>query len=304
MSNSSLAAVRAAFGDTQERGASKEQFTSNYYPFWNMKPGQRCVIRFLPDLDRSNPRGFLVEKTTHTLDINGSKKTVPCLTMYDEDCPICKVSQQFYKNEDKVNGKKYWKKRQYLAQCLVVEDPLPADPQTGETFQGKVTAISLGFQIYNIIKEAFADEDAFEGLPYSVDGGYDFVIKKTEQGEYSTYTTGTKFMNKQRHLTEEEISAADEGSVELKSLLPRHPTLEKVEALLNADLNGGDVEDSVPAKRTPTAAPAKATPNPFVDDDEVNSQLSTAAAASSGDSDDVDAMLATIRARRQAKSGS
>ena len=69
----------------------------------------------------------------HNLEINGDRKSVPCLSMYGEDCPICAVSSAYYKAEDKENGKKYWKKKQHIAQALIVEDPLPADEATQET---------------------------------------------------------------------------------------------------------------------------------------------------------------------------
>lgn len=306
MSNSKLAALKAAFGKSENEGGQREQFVNNYYPFWNMKPGQKTVIRFLPDLDQSNARGFLVEKLFHNLMINGQKKTVPCLTMYGEDCPVCKISQEYYKAKDDINGKKYWKKKQYIAQVLVVEDPLPADAVTGEKHEGKVRYIALGYQLYNIIKEAFASEDdPLEEIPYNFEGGYDFVIKKTEQGEYASYTVGTKFLSKQRSLTEDELAAADEGMIELNTLLPKNPGVEKVQAMLDADLNGGsytengfdekpaaparkpaavsDSDDYTPPARTSTSKPA-AEPTESVE--------------SAGGSSDVDAMLAAIRARR------
>lgn len=309
MSNAKLAALKAAFGKPDNEGGQREQFQNNYYPFWNMKSGQKAVIRFLPDLDSSNARGFLVEKVFHNLTINGQKKTVPCLTMYGEDCPICKLSQAYYKEKDEVNGKKYWKKKQYIAQAIIVEDPLPADETTGETHQGKVRYVALGYQLYNIIKEAFASEDdPLEAIPYEFENGYDFVIKKTEQGEYASYTVGTKFLSKQRSLTEEEIAAAEEGMIELATLLPKNPGVEKVQAMLDADMNGGTYEegDSAPATRAPVAK------KPALDDSDDTASAPTKPAArpapvkaaeteaetTTGEASNVDAMLAAIRARR------
>jgi len=320
MSNAAkLAAMRAKFGE-QQSGGTREQFTNKYFPFWNMKAGQRAVIRFLPDRDAQNVRGFLVEKVSHNLTINGQKKTVPCLSMYGEDCPVCKVSQDYYKVNDKINGKKYWRKKQYIAQALVIEDPLPADKETGNTHQGEVRHIALGYQLYNIIKEAFASEDdPLDASPDDFAEGYDFIIKKTEQGEYSTYTMGTKFHSKQRALSEQELSVADDGMIELKTLLPKNPGAEKVRAMLNADLNGEDYQDSskggsgeegeeeaAPARRPATAKPTPARTAPAEDDEppfEPTSKAKAAPAAAAADegSNDVDAMLAAIRARRSAK---
>lgn len=308
-----LAAIRAQFGDQQS--GTRETFTNNYYPFWDMKPGQRAVIRFLPDRDENNSRGFMVEKVSHNLMINGQKKTVPCLSMYGEDCPVCKVSQDYYKVNDKINGKKYWRKKQYIAQALVIEDPLPANKETGLTHQGEVRHIALGYQLYNIIKEAFASEDdPLEASPDDFEEGYDFIIKKTEQGDYATYTVGTKFHSKQRALTETELAIVDEKMIELKTLLPKNPGVEKVRALLNADLNGEDYQeegrksssDDAAPSPAPRSAPRVAAPPeddddlPFDPDPKPARAAAKVAAVEEGSSD-VDQMLAQIRARRAAK---
>lgn len=302
MTKRTLESLRAAFGDNKTEGNNNGSFSNNYFPFWNMPVNSSAVIRFLPDLNDENPRGFMVEKVFHNLTINGKKRSVPCLSMYGEPCPICKVSQDYYKAKDEVNGKKYWRKKQYLAQAIVVDDPLPAG-EDGETHEGKVRNISLGYQLYNIIKEAFASEtDPLDGIPYDYTDGYDFIIKKTEQGKYSTYVVGTKFASRPRTLTEEEMATVAEDMIDLATLLPKHPGLETVQGLLNADLNGeeygdsdngsdGDSDDNDPpfeTRSTPAAKPAAA-PAP-------------AASAAEGNADEnVDAMLARINARRAAR---
>lgn len=306
MSKKSLEALKAAFA-TPER-ESRESLPNNYYPFWLMKNGQKAVVRFLPDRDENNVRGFLVEKVFHNLTINGQKKNVPCLSMYGEECPICKVSQDYYKHKDEVNGKKYWRKKQYIAQVLVVEDPLPANEETEETHEGKVRFIALGFQLYNIIKEAFAS-DELESVPYDFESGYDFIIKKSEQGNYSTYVVGSKFKGAARALSAEELAIVEEGMIELKTLLPKNPGEEKVQALLNADLNGESVEDadSDDAEETPApkAAAAKPAAKPAATPAAEKPAAPKKPAAKVEEEDDseamtdVDAMLAAIRARRQ-----
>lgn len=316
-----LAALRAQYGsqDTNNTG-TRDQFTKSFYPFWNMKTGQRCVIRFLPDRNDQNPRGFMVEKVFHNLTIAGQKKTVPCLSMYGDDCPVCKVSQEYYKAKDDVNGKKYWRKKQYIAQALVLEDPLPPDATTGDTHAGQVRYITLSYQIYNIIKEAFASEDdPLEGVPYDFEEGYDFIIKRTEQGQYASYATGTKFHSKQRALGEDELIVANDGMADLSTLLPKHPGLEKVQAMLNADLNGEEYDDGKSAKQPrssqdeETSQPARPAAKPAakvaaVEEDDppfepTKSTAKPAAKAVTADdgSSDVDEMLAAIRSRRANK---
>jgi hypothetical protein len=288
----SLDQLKAAFGnnDKQEGSGSRP---NNYYPFWNMKDGEQCIVRFLPDADPENSMGFMVEKRTHVLTINGENKTVPCATMFEEKCPICDVSSSYYKAEDKANGKKYWRKKQHLAQALIVEDPLPADSETGENHEGKVRFIALGYQLFNIIKEAFESGELDE-IPYAYEGGTDFVIKKSKQGEYSTYALGSKFARKSRDLTEDEIALAQDQIVELATLLPQPLGEEKLHSMLEAAMNGTPLEEgSTPT--TPTAPPAPtaaaatpaATPAPAEDEE--------------GGSDEADEILAAIRNRRKAK---
>ena len=303
----SLADLKNVFSQT--KNTETADYTNlGYYPFWNMKAGQRAVVRFLPDANEDNERGFLVEKVFHNLTINGQRKMVPCLSMYGEDCPICKLSQEYYKAKDEVNGKKYWKKKQYMAQVLIVEDPLEADATTGENHEGKVRLLSLGFQIYNIITEAFKS-DELEVAPFSYEGGYDFVIKKTEQGQYASYAVGTKFMNKQRDLSEEEIGVAEEGLIDLSTVLPKNPGFDKVEAMLQADLNGedyseGDSDDGGFTQKSSKSAPAaKSRPAPVAEEDDAPpartvSKPNPSAAASDTDVDD---MIAAIQARRAGK---
>lgn len=221
----------------------KEQQNSmgnNYFPFWNAQIGETVAVRFLPDKNPENPLGFLVEKLMHTLEINGEKKSVPCLKMYGEECPICKVSAQYYKANDKVNGKKFWRKKQHLAQALVIADPLPPDEQTKETHVGKVRYMALGYQIYNIIKESF-ESGVLDEIPYAYKGGTNFIIKKSKQGEYSTYAVGSRFDRTPSDLSADEIAMIQGQLIDLSTLLPKNPGMEKVEAMLEAALTGGTV---------------------------------------------------------------
>lgn len=293
MKKLSLAELRQVHSNTppNQPQTQTNAFTNNYYPFWNMAVGQRAIIRFLPDLNDNNPRGFLVEKLTHPLTVNGKERKIPCLTMYGEDCPICKISQAYYKAKDEINGKKYWKKKQHLGQALIIEDPLAPDDD-GETHVGKVRMIALGFQIYNIIKDSFAS-DELEGIPYDFTEGYDFIIKKTEQGKYGSYQIGTKFANKQRPLTEAELAIVHENMIDLSTLLPKKQEVEKVQAILDAEMNGEDYADNqsdasndTPDETDVKPAPRKAAPVASNDDDD--------------DDIDTNEMLAEIRKRKKA----
>lgn len=290
--SSRLARLKAAYGQTEDRqSTSNLPSNTRMFAFWNMKAGQRAVIRFIADKNPDNVLGFMIEKLTHVLTVNGEKKTVPCRSMYGEACPICSLAQKYYSAKDEVNGKKYYKKRQYLSQVLVIEDPLPADQTTGQTNAGQVRTLAINYQIRNLIKEAFANVDEpLEHDPDDIQNGYDFVIKKTEQGGYASYVVGTKFMSKPRALTEAEIVAVTEGAVDLSTLLPRDMGAEKVQSMLDADLAGESYDGgfSAPTPAPTRPAPAAAAP----------SQTPAATIGGGDDDDDMEEMLAIIRSRR------
>lgn len=234
-----LEELRTAFKRNAESGSGG---VNNYYPFWNLDYGQSATIRFLPDKDDNNPLGFLVEKHMHNLEINGEIKKVPCFKMYGDDCPICKVSSDYYKEGDEDNGKKYWKKRTYIAQALIIEDPIESKGGD-DNYEGEVRYISMGYQLYNVVKEAFESGDLDE-IPFAYKGGYNFVIKKTEQGKWATYAVGSRFVRKSTDLTDEEIEFVEEEMINLETLLPEKMSLEKVEGQLSAALTGQEYRDN------------------------------------------------------------
>ena len=307
--------LKAAFKKNEPREGGNRP--NNYYPFWDMKVGEQAVIRFLPDKNPENPLGFMVEKMMHTLTINGENKSVPCLRMYGEDCPVCKVSGAYYKEEGKgsPNGKKYWRKKQHIAQALILEDPLAPNAETGETHEGKVRFVALGYQLFNIIKEAFEGGE-LDDVPFSFEGGYNFVIKKTQQGEYATYAMGSRFKAKPVTLGAEVIEFVQDNMVDLTTLLPANPGTEKVESMLEAALTGAEYvaggsdksdDDDVPAETTkPVRKTAALTAALKGTDDEDSPPFDVektggAKPATESVDDEADKILAQIRARRGSK---
>jgi hypothetical protein len=268
---------------------------SNVFPFWNMNIGEQAVIRFLPDLNEDNPFGFMIEKATHNLEINGEVKKVPCLKMYGDDCPICKVSQAYYKEDNKDAGKKYWRKKTHIAQALVLEDPLPGDPETGENNEGKVRIIHLSWQLFGVIKEALEGGELDE-VPYAYDGGCNFIIKKSKQGPHATYSLGSKFARKATDLSEDVVSAIQEEMVDLSTLLPKKPDIDKVEAMLEASLTGqhyGDGDDGNDGEDHPVSRTSKVQkPDNAKKEDSKQPEVDEDADA------EADAILAQIMARR------
>ncbi len=294
----SLDQLKAAFKKPEQtEGGSRP---NNYYPFWNIAEGQQAIVRFLPDKNEENPFGFVVEKLMHTLVINGENKSVACLKMHGEDCPVCKVSSEYYKKEDKDNGKKYWRKKQHIAQGIVIEDPLKPDETTKETHEGKVRFFALGYQLFQVIQAAFESGDLDE-VPYNMDGGYDFVIKKTKQGDYSTYAVGSRFKAKPRSLTEDEKQVAKEQMIDLSTLLPQNPGEEKVAAMLTAALTGAPLADDSKGSSKKTSTSSVPADVDGDDDVPVSSKSTPKVVDTSDSDDDADEILASIRNRRASK---
>lgn len=285
--------LRAAFKKTEKQ----QNLPNNYYTFWDMKPGESATVRFLPDKNSSNPLGFIIEKKQHTLMINGNKRKVPCLDMYGEKCPICQVSRDYYKVQDQENGKKYYRSVQYIAQAIIVDNPLPLKDNEEDPV-GKVRLVAMGPQLYKIIKDSFESGD-LEELPYDYERGTDFVIKKDKQGDYANYSL-SKFARRERALDEDTI--ANLNLIDLETVLPRNPGIEKVTAMLEADMTGEsyvddstvvDAEDDHDAPRASVkpSAPKAAAPAP-------KAAMAEPVAASDDDSDDdANDVLAKLRAQ-------
>jgi hypothetical protein len=303
--------IKNAFKKTEREVRDGSGSFNDYYPFWNMKDEEEAIIRFLPDKNTDNPFGFLIEKMTHKLTINGEERKVTCMKTYGKECPICKVSSSFYNSGDEDKGKQYWRSKQHLAQVLVIKDPLPPDKDTGETHAGKYRLVSLSWQLFEVIKAAFEVGD-FDTVPFAFEGGCDFIIKKTKQGKYSTYAVSSRFARKSRDLTDEEIEIAEEHMVDLSTLLPPMPSYEKIEAMLQASLTGedwnendSDDDDSKATKsqKLPSKSSAKSSDDDDDDDDrKVKSKKPvTKPAVEEDDDEEEDEILAAIRQRRKAK---
>lgn len=217
--------------------------SNDYYPYWELPVESQAIIRFLPDKNKDNPYGFFIEKKTHTLVINGENKTVPCMDMYGEKCPICKVSYDYYTKGDKANQQKYSRKTKRLSQVLVIDDPLQAD-QNGESNKGKVKLFGMVFQIYNIIKEAIMNEDdesMMDVSHYAYQGGTNFVLKRSKQGQHSSYML-SKFSRKSSDLSDDMIELVEDKLIDLSTLIPKKPDIDSIKKMLEASLTGNDYE--------------------------------------------------------------
>jgi hypothetical protein len=233
-----LEALKSAF-DKKTSNTESDQSWKLFYPFWKMPDDAVAVVRFLPDLDDENNLGFLVENLQHELVVNGKKKKVPCLAMHGEDCPICALSRKYYDEKNEEMGKKYYRKKSYIGQVIVVESPIEHDQSQ------LVKLIDFGPAVFKQIQSAFQSGD-LEEAPFEFKGGYNFRIKKTKSGQYASYTTSS-FAPKQTDLDDDIIEQLN--LFNLADYRGKKMDVATVEALLVADQTGasfGDDEDAEP----------------------------------------------------------
>jgi hypothetical protein len=140
--------------------------------------------------------------------------------MWGDTCPILAEVRPWYKDETlKEMANKYWKKRSYLFQGFVRQNPIGDD----KTPANPIRKFIISPQIFAIIKGSLMDPE-MEELPTDYTQGLDFNIKKTTKGKYSDYST-SNWSRKVTALTEAEQAAIEaHGLFNISDWLPKRPT--------------------------------------------------------------------------------
>ena len=241
-----LAEIRAKLKEQESRQTGTGGGDNAIYPFWNIKEGDTAVIRFLPDADTNNTF-FWRERLMIKLPFEGGVKgqtdskpvqvQVPCMEMYGDSCPILGEVRGWFKDPDlETMGRKYWKKRSYLFQGFVQDNPLADDT----TPDNPIRRFIIGPQIFQLIKQALMDPD-MEELPTDYTHGLDFRMNKTSKGGYADYSTST-WARRERPLGDAEMQAINtHGLFNLNDFLPKKPTEAEVKVMqemFEASVNG------------------------------------------------------------------
>lgn len=340
-----LAEIRAkllAQENKAENNSNQSRGTDAIYPFWNMDNDSTATIRFLPDADSSNVF-FWRERQVIKMPFAGVKGgeqkpitvQVPCVEMWGDTCPVHAEIRPWFKDPAMEDlGRKYWKKRSYIFQGFVVQDPM-----NEETPENPIRRFVIGPQIFKLLKAALMDPD-MENLPTDYDAGTDFRLTKTQKGQYADYST-SNWARKERSLNEEERQAIEtNGLFDLNEFMPKRPSqdelnviMEMFEASVDGELydperwgnfykpyglevpetavkNSSSGASSAPTPKaspapvtapTPTAAPAPTVSEddiPFKSNEEVEAEAVTASADAGGAGKDASDILAMIRARK------
>lgn len=242
----------------KERDTSKPKFTKDIYPFWNMNFDQEAHIRILYDGNEENPFQYFIEKKMHKLSIAGKQQTIACTRMFGEDCPICDRSYKFYKAEGKESqrGKLYYADKSYIMKAIVLKDPLPEDSENG-SFVGKVVTLQVNRQLADRINADLATLEDTD-TPFELKNGINFVIRKTKKitpkGDQADYTSSS-FARRPSDISDDIASTVT--LVDLTTILPKNPGIEKIAQFLDAHDRGtelgadedGDKEEAAPVSK-------------------------------------------------------
>jgi hypothetical protein len=241
----SLSEIRARLAQSENKQGSQSQGDNSIYPHWNIAEGTAAVLRFIPDGNSKNTF-FWQERAMIRLPFAGIKGEseskqvqvrVPCVEMWGETCPILSEVRTWFKDKSLEDmGRKYWKKRDYIFQGFVRENPL-ADDKTPEN---PIRRFIIGPQIFTSIKSALMDPE-LEELPTDYLRGLDFRVSKGTKGGFADYSS-SKWARKESALTEAEQAAIEQhGLFDLSSFLPKRPTdveLNIIKEMFEASVDG------------------------------------------------------------------
>ena len=219
-------------------------------------------------------------------------------------------------------GRKYWKKRSYIFQGFVTENPLKEETSP----ENPVRRFIIGPQIFQIIKASLLDPD-MEELPTDLTHGIDFRLNKTSKGGYADYGT-SNWARRERPLSDAEMKGLNDHRLfNLSDFLPKKPSEVEVRVLkemFEASVDGeaydadrwsqyfrpagvsaktGDPQVAASVNATATSRTAAPVAAPIVEEDDApfetvaapKAPAVTAAPAGNGNAKDI---LAMIRARQ------
>jgi len=236
-----LREAAAAAGNRKSSGNAE-----GYYPFTKTPHGPlpdksaRTILRFLPDGNPANTKGWWSEQWHHRLEFVGivgqdlSKKCevkIPSLFNFNEEVdPIMAYINEegWWKDEQlKEVARKYWKKSSLLMQFFVVRDGVgeqnkPENPIRRATFSGKVADMVRGI----------LSNSGLEYSPTDPDHGRDFFVF-TAKGSFGNDYNGSQYDLSERPLNAEELAAIEKhGLPNLSSFAPKRPEGKAAEAIM------------------------------------------------------------------------
>ena len=311
------------------------------YPFWANPDGSTATLRFLPDGDSSNDF-FWVERLIIKLPFPGIKGDsssrptevqVPCMDMWKPgSCPINAEIRPWWKGGKDMEdlARKYWRKKSFLFQGFVVQNPNPED--AANVPENPIRRFVINPSVFDRIKTVFMDQEV-ENSPVGYEDGLDFRLVKGTKGQYADYGSSS-WARRERALSTEELQAIDKfGLFNLSNYLPKKPDEDHLQAIIDMFHDSVDekpydpdkyaqfykpyglktdesTEQAVNAVKTTVQVPrnVKITAPVETNTDDVPFDVDTKAAATTAASEEApkkltspEDILAAIRKRNQAK---
>ena len=230
-----LAEIRAKLLEKEQRTGGGYQSDNAIYAFWNIPENSTATLRFLPDSDETNTF-FWKERQMIRLSFPGIKGQdesrsvtvqVPCVEMWGDACPVHAEIRPWFKDpslEDE--GRKYWKKRSYIFQGFVTDNPWGDDTPP----ENPIRRFVINPSIYKIISAALMDPD-FPEIPTDFEAGTDFKLTKTQKGQYADYST-SNWARRERSLDQTERDAIqNNGLFNLNDFMPKRPNNEEIKVI-------------------------------------------------------------------------
>ena len=230
-----LAEIRAKLLEKEQRTGGSFQSDNAIYAFWNIPENSTATLRFLPDSDETNTF-FWKERQMIRLSFPGIKGQdesrsvtvqVPCVEMWGDACPVHAEIRPWFKDpslEDE--GRKYWKKRSYIFQGFVTDNPWGDDTPP----ENPIRRFVINPSIYKIISAALMDPD-FPEIPTDFEAGTDFKLTKTQKGQYADYST-SNWARRERSLDQTERDAIQtNGLFNLNDYMPKRPNNEEIKVI-------------------------------------------------------------------------
>jgi hypothetical protein len=211
------------------------------YPFWSNPDGSTAILRFLPDGDSSNDF-FWQERLIIKLPFPGIKGDsssrptevqVPCIDMWKPgSCPINAEIRPWWKGGKEMEdmARKYWRKKSYLFQGFVVQNPNPEDATNAP--ENPIRRFVINPSVFDRIKTVFMDQEV-ENSPVGYEDGLDFRLVKGTKGQYADYGSSS-WARRERALSGDELSAIEKyGLFTLSNYLPKKPDEDHVRAIMD-----------------------------------------------------------------------
>jgi len=235
--------------------------------------------RFLPD-----PDGEFYKQYYYHMYRSGEKwvfAICPKTDNFENYCPFCSVTSKLYMGTaaDKKMANNYKRKRKYVSNFFISDDPRDNEREDEKKVNGKVKLYEFPNKVEIKIKEEITDPD---GIGISVfdpgDSGYDFILKimatkKDEKGtSWPDYATSTFARRSAAIGSDSEIDTLMEQRSSLKEYIDdQRKSEDELIKLVKSELLFDMVKDEYELllrKRNAMADSEKKTESPFVDETE------------------------------------